>query len=73
MHFWGRTFASMGYYVRLITAQYVKDFIHSQSSDALAIRETALRLSIHLVSIFFAFNTALAFLLRSVVHRNFVL
>ena len=53
-HFWGRTFASMGYCVRLIPAQHVKAFVRSQkndANDALAICETAFRSGIHVVSV----------------------
>lgn len=53
-HFWGRTFASMGYCVRLIPAQHVKAFVRSQkndANDALAICETAFRPGIHFVSV----------------------
>lgn len=53
-HFWGRTFASMGYCIRLIPAQHVKAFVRSQKNDvndALAICETALRSGIHFVSV----------------------
>lgn len=53
-HFWGRTFRTMGYSVRLIPAQYVKAFVRSQkndANDALAICETALRPGIHFVSV----------------------
>lgn len=53
-HFWGRTFRSMGYSVRLIPAQHVKAFVRSQkndANDALAIRETACRSGIHFVSV----------------------
>lgn len=53
-HFWGRTFASIGYCVRLISAQHVKAFVRSQknaANDALAICETASRPGIHFVSV----------------------
>lgn len=53
-HFCGRTFASVGYCVRLIPAQHVKAFIRSQKNDAnhaLAICETAFRPDIHFVSV----------------------
>lgn len=53
-HFWGRTFATMGYYVKLIPAQHVKAFVRSQkndANDALAICETAFRPGIHFVSV----------------------
>lgn len=53
-HFWGRTFASIGYCVRLIPAQHVKAFARSQkndANDALAICETACRPGIHFVSV----------------------
>ncbi|WP_246103746.1 IS110 family transposase [Yersinia kristensenii] len=53
-HFWGRTFSSMGYSVRLIPAQHVKAFVRSQkndANDALAICETACRPGIHFVSV----------------------
>lgn len=53
-HFWGRTFASMGYCVRFIPAQHVKAFVRSQkndANDALAICETAFRPGIHFVSV----------------------
>lgn len=50
-HFWGRTFAAMGYSVRLIPAQHVKAFVRSQKNDALAICETAFRPGIHFVPI----------------------
>ncbi|GAA3900482.1 hypothetical protein GCM10022405_27330 [Gibbsiella dentisursi] len=51
-HFWGRTFRTMGYNVRLIPAQHVKAFVRSQkndANDALAICETACRPGIHFV------------------------
>ncbi|WP_325942660.1 phosphotriesterase family protein [Klebsiella quasipneumoniae] len=53
-HFWGRTFASMGYCVRLIPAQHVKAFVRNQkndANDALAICETAFRPGMHFVSV----------------------
>ncbi|WP_134707090.1 IS110 family transposase [Rahnella sp. CJA17(1/100)] len=53
-HFWGRTFRTMGYNVRLIPAQHVKAFVRSQkndANDALAICETALRPGIHFVPV----------------------
>lgn len=53
-HFWGRTFASMGYCVRLIPAQHVKAFVRSQkndANDAVAICETAFRPGIHFVCV----------------------
>ncbi|MEQ5030410.1 IS110 family transposase [Morganella morganii] len=53
-HFWGRTFQSMGFLVRLIPTQHVKALAHHQkndANDALAICETALRPGIHFVAI----------------------
>jgi transposase len=53
-HFWGRTFASMGYCVRLIPARHAKAFVHSQkndANDALVICETAFRPGIRFVSV----------------------
>lgn len=49
-HFWGRTFASMGYCIRLIPAPHVKAFVRSQKNDAND-AETALRPGIHFVSV----------------------
>ena len=53
-HYWGRTFQSMGFLIRLIPTQHVKAFTHHQkndANDALAICETALRPGIHFVAI----------------------
>ncbi len=53
-HYWGRTFQSMGFLIRLIPTQLVKAFTHHQkndANDALAIWETALRPGIHFVAI----------------------
>ncbi|CAI1222319.1 Transposase [Serratia fonticola] len=53
-HFWGRTFRTMGYNIRLIPAQHVKAFVRSQkndANDALAICETAYRPGIHFVPV----------------------
>lgn len=50
-HYWGRTFQSMGFIIRLIPTQHVKALTHHQkndANDALAICETALRPGIHL-------------------------
>ncbi|CAG9296827.1 IS110 family transposase ISXpo1 [Celerinatantimonas diazotrophica] len=53
-HYWGRTFQSMGFIIRLIPTQHVKALTHHQkndANDALAICETALRPGIHFVAI----------------------
>ncbi|TDN47193.1 transposase [Buttiauxella sp. JUb87] len=53
-HYWGRTFQSMGFFIRLIPTRHVKAFTHHQkndANDALAICETALRPGIHFVAI----------------------
>lgn len=53
-HFWGRTFTSEGYSVKLIPVQHVKAFVRNQkndANDALVICETACRPGIHFVSI----------------------
>lgn len=53
-HFWGRTFTSEGYSVKLIPAQHVKAFVRNQkndANDALAICETACRPGIHFISL----------------------
>ncbi|MEQ4680953.1 IS110 family transposase [Providencia rettgeri] len=53
-HYWGRTFQSIGFQVRLIPTQHVKALTHHQkndANDALAICETAFRPGIHFVAI----------------------
>ncbi|MEA9392785.1 IS110 family transposase [Acerihabitans sp. TG2] len=53
-HYWGRTFHSMGYPVRLIPTQHVKALTRHQkndANDALAICETAFRPGIHFVPV----------------------
>lgn len=53
-HYWGRTFQSIGFQVRLIPTQHVKTLTHHQkndANDALAICETAFRPGIHFVAI----------------------
>ncbi len=53
-HYWGRTFQSIGFHVRLIPTQHVKALTHHQkngANDALAICETTLRPGIHFVTI----------------------
>ncbi len=53
-NYWGRTFQSMGFLIRLIPTQHVKAFTHHQkndANDALAICETSLRPGIHFVAI----------------------
>ena len=53
-HYWGRTFQSMGFLVRLIPTQHVKALTRHQKNDAndeLAICETAFRPGIHFVAI----------------------
>ena len=53
-HYWGRTFRSIGFQVRLIPTQHVKALTHHQkndANDALAICETAFRPGIHFVAI----------------------
>jgi transposase len=51
-HHWARTFADMGFIVRLIPAQHVKAFVQgnkNDANDALAIAEASLRPNIHCV------------------------
>ncbi|MFJ5453445.1 IS110 family transposase [Pectobacterium jejuense] len=53
-HYWGRTFQSMGYAIRLIPTQHVKALTRHQkndANDALAICETAFRPGIHFVAV----------------------
>ncbi len=53
-YYWGRTFQSMGFLVRLIPTQHVKALTHHQkndANDARAICETVLRPGIHFVAI----------------------
>lgn len=53
-HYWGRTFLSTGFQVRLIPTLHVKALTHHQkneANDALAICETAFRPGIHFVAI----------------------
>ena len=53
-HYWGRTFEAMGHHVLLVPAQHVTPFVRggkSDSHDALAIAEAALRPGLHPVPI----------------------
>src|SRR5476649_1540334 len=53
-HYWGRTFHSMGYSIRLIPTQHVKPLTRHQkndANDALAICETEFRPGIHFVPV----------------------
>ena len=53
-YYWGRTFQSTGYAIRLIPTQHVKALTRHQkndANDALAICETAFRPGIHFVGV----------------------